>query len=47
MKVDYLIAEIGSTTTVVTGFNVKSQGKEISIDKLFQEKAVLQFWTEM
>ncbi|MEY8763744.1 MULTISPECIES: GlmL-related ornithine degradation protein [Clostridium] len=39
MKVDYLIAEIGSTTTVVTGFNVKSQGKEISIDKLFQGKS--------
>ncbi|MEY8001508.1 GlmL-related ornithine degradation protein [Clostridium sp. Mt-5] len=40
MKVDYLIAEIGSTTTVVTGFNIKMDNhNKIFVDKLFQGKS--------
>ena len=40
MKVDYLVAEIGSTTTVVTAFNVFRRRSEIIP---FKVKVVLQF----
>ena len=40
MKVDYLVAEIGSTTTLVTAFNVKHEENEILyVDIPFQGKS--------
>ncbi|KZL90742.1 GlmL-related ornithine degradation protein [Clostridium magnum] len=40
MKVDYLVAEIGSTTTLVTAFNVKhDEDEKILVDRPFQGKA--------
>ena len=40
MKVDYLVAEIGSTTTLVTAFNVKhDKDEKILVDRPFQGKA--------
>jgi len=40
MKVDYLVAEIGSTTTLVTAFNVKhDKDEKVSVDTPFQGKA--------
>lgn len=40
MKVDYLVAEIGSTTTLVTAFNVhRDKNDKIFVDTPFQGKA--------
>lgn len=40
MKVDYMVAEIGSTTTVVTAFNVEhSESGSISVSMPFQGKS--------
>ena len=40
MKVDYLVAEIGSTTTLVTAFNIKrGQNGEVFVDMPFQGKS--------
>ncbi|MEW9095751.1 MAG: GlmL-related ornithine degradation protein [Clostridiaceae bacterium] len=40
MKVDYLVAEIGSTTTLVTAFNVKiKEDKSIFVEAAFQGKS--------
>ncbi|KAJ50280.1 uncharacterized protein (TIGR01319 family) [Clostridium tetanomorphum] len=40
MKVDYLVAEIGSTTTLVTAFNIrKNKDKKIFVEAAFQGKS--------
>lgn len=39
MKVDYLVAEIGSTTTLVTAFNVREKDGKVSVDSPFQGKS--------
>jgi conserved hypothetical protein len=40
MKVDYLVAEIGSTTTLVTAFNInRDENGKILVDRSFQGKS--------
>lgn len=39
MKVDYLISEIGSTTTVVTAFNIAKKGSNMDVSIIVQGKS--------